>query len=78
MEWLVDHLAFWPDRVAVDECVRAYSVPGAMRAGFAYTIDTMKVVSDNVKGAIIPQCGHYTPEEYPEQFLQLVMPFLTQ
>lgn len=113
MRWVVDHLAYRPDRVAVDEYIRAYSVPGAMKAGFEYyraipltvqqnqefkkiklrmpvlaiggvlgagatTIDTMKLVSDNVKGAIIEQCGHYTPEECPEPFLKLVKAFLAE
>jgi pimeloyl-ACP methyl ester carboxylesterase len=113
MRWVVDHLAYRPDRVAVGEYIRAYSVPGAMKAGFEYyraipatvqqnqtlkkskltmpilaiggmvgasetTIDTMKLVSDNVKGAILEECGHYTPEECPEQFLKLVQPFLAQ
>jgi pimeloyl-ACP methyl ester carboxylesterase len=113
MRWVVDHLAYRPDRVAVDEYVRAYSLPGAMKAGFAYyraipqtvqqnqelrktklampvlaiggvmgagktTIDTMKLVSDQVQGAIIEDCGHYTPEECPEQFLKHVKPFLAQ
>jgi pimeloyl-ACP methyl ester carboxylesterase len=112
LRWVVQHLAFRPDRVAVDEYIRTYSVPGAMRAGFAYyraipetarqnaelrkskltmpvlaigggalgagkvTIDTMKVVSDQVQGALIDKCGHYTPEECPDAFLKLVKPFL--
>lgn len=113
LRWVVGHLAYRPDRVAVDEYVRSYSVPGAMKAGFEYyraipltmqqnqelkkskltmpvlaiggvvgagetTIETMKLVSDNVKGAIIEQCGHYTPEECPEAFLKLVKSFLGQ
>ncbi len=36
MRWVVEHLAYRPDRVAVDEYIRAYSVPGAMEAGFSY------------------------------------------
>jgi pimeloyl-ACP methyl ester carboxylesterase len=111
MRWVVDHLAYRPDRVAIGEYVRAYSAPGAMRAGFAYyraipltsqqnqafrgrklampvlaiggvlgagesTIETMKLVAEEVSGAIIPDCGHYTPEEAPEQFLRLIVPFL--
>jgi pimeloyl-ACP methyl ester carboxylesterase len=36
LRWVVEHLAYRPDRVAVDEYIRAYSVPGAMKAGFAY------------------------------------------
>ena len=113
LRWVVGHLAYAPDRVAVDEYIRAYSVPGAMKAGFAYyraipltmrqnqelknsklpmpvlaiggvigagqtTIDTMKLVADNVEGAIIEQCGHYTPEECPGPFLQRVTAFLAE
>ena len=113
LRWVVDHLAYRPDRVAVDEYIRAYTVPGAMKAGFAYyraipdtvrendqlkkqklampvlaigstigagqtTIDTMKLVSDHVDGAILRDCGHYTPEECPDQFLNLVKPFLAR
>lgn len=113
VRWVVDHLAYRPDRVAVDEYIRAYSVPGAMKAGFAYyraipqtvqenqelrkrklampvlaiggvlgagkiTIDTMKLVSDHVEGTVIEKCGHYTPEECPDQFLNLVKPFLAR
>jgi pimeloyl-ACP methyl ester carboxylesterase len=113
LRWVIEHLAFKPDQVAVDEYIRAYSVPGAMKAGFAYyraipqtmqqnaelrkrklampvlaiggvigagkiTIDTMKLASDHVQGAIIEDCGHYTPEECPDQFLKLVKPFLAR
>ncbi|NOJ48676.1 alpha/beta fold hydrolase [Bradyrhizobium archetypum] len=111
LRWLVGQLAFRPDRVAVDEYVRAYSEPGAMKAGFEYyraipltaqqneklrkrkltmpvlaiggirgagqlTIETMKLVSDNVQGQIIERCGHYTPEECPAELLHLLKSFL--
>lgn len=36
LRWVVEHLAYRPDRVAVEEYIRAYSVPGAMEAGFKY------------------------------------------
>jgi pimeloyl-ACP methyl ester carboxylesterase len=113
IRWIVEHLAYRPDRVAVDEYIRAYSVPGAMKAGFAYyraipqtvqenqelketklpmpvlaigggigagkmTIDTMKLVADRVQGAIVDDCGHYTPEECPDQFLGLTERFLAE
>lgn len=113
LRWIVDHLAYRPDRVAVEEYIRAYAVPGAMKAGFEYyraiplnmqqnqefrkkkltmpvlaiggvvgageaTIETMKLVSDNVKGAVIEECGHYVPEECPDRFLELVMAFLAE
>jgi pimeloyl-ACP methyl ester carboxylesterase len=38
----------------------------------------MKLVSDKVKGAVIEQCGHYTPEECPGPFLELVKAFLAE
>jgi pimeloyl-ACP methyl ester carboxylesterase len=111
LRWIVAHLAVRPDRVAVDEYVRAYSVPGAMKAGFEYyraipatrkqneqllarklrmpvlavggvvgagnaTIETMRLVSDDVQGEIIDECGHYIPEECPQSFLKLLKPFL--
>lgn len=111
LRWVISHLAFRPDRVAVDEYVRAYSEPGAMKAGFEYyraipltvqqneklrklkltmpvlaiggirgagqsTIETMKLVSDNVKGQVIEQCGHYTAEECPAELLHLLEGFL--
>jgi pimeloyl-ACP methyl ester carboxylesterase len=113
LRWVVGHLAYRPDRVAVDEYIRAYSVPGAMKAGFEYyraiplttqqnqefkktkltmpvlaiggvlgagamTIETMKLVADKVQGAIIEQCGHYTPEECPGPFSELVKAFLAE
>jgi pimeloyl-ACP methyl ester carboxylesterase len=111
LRWVVSQLAYQPDRVAVEEYIRAYSVPGAMKAGFAYyraipltmkqnqdfkkkklvmpvlaiggilgagetTIETMKLVSEDVKGVILEQCGHYTPEECPGPFLESVKAFL--
>jgi len=113
MRWVVGHMAYRPDAVAVDEYIRNYAVPGAMKAGFAYyraipqtveqnrdfqkhkltmpilaiggdhgagqvSIDTMKLVSDDVQGAVIERCGHYTPEECPAEFMRLVSPFLAK
>jgi pimeloyl-ACP methyl ester carboxylesterase len=113
LRWVIEHLAYRPDLVAVDEYIRAYSVPGAMKAGFEYyraipltmqqneqlrteklpmpvlaiggepgagaaTIETMKLVSDDVRGEVIEQCGHYTPEECPQRFLELLQGFLAR
>src|SRR5437868_14644283 len=47
MRWVVDHLAYRPERVAVDEYTRAYSVPGAMKAGFAYYRAIPQTVQEN-------------------------------
>jgi pimeloyl-ACP methyl ester carboxylesterase len=42
------------------------------------TIETMKLVSDNVAGVILEQCGHYTPEERPEEFMKHLKHFLVK
>lgn len=49
---------------------------GGIRGAGQATIETMKLVSDNVKGQIIEQCGHYTPEECPAELLRLLEGFL--
>jgi pimeloyl-ACP methyl ester carboxylesterase len=36
VRWHFQQRAYYADRVAVEEYVRAYSVPGAMKAGFEY------------------------------------------
>ena len=36
LSWLYSNYAYRPDAVAMDEYIRAYSMPGAMRAGFSY------------------------------------------
>jgi pimeloyl-ACP methyl ester carboxylesterase len=38
----------------------------------------MRLVSDNVQGEIINDCGHYVPEECPQSFLKLLKPFLDE
>ena len=53
------------------------AIGGVIGAGKT-TIDTMKLVSDHVEGAIVEDCGHYTPEECPDRFLDLVKPFLAR
>jgi pimeloyl-ACP methyl ester carboxylesterase len=47
LRWVVDHLAFQPDRVAVDEYIRAYSEPGAMKSGFAYYRAIPQTIREN-------------------------------
>lgn len=39
-------------------------------------VKSMEAVADNVKGVVIPQCGHWVPEERPTEFLDAVVPFL--
>jgi len=86
-------MTFKLDRVAVDEYVRSYEVPWAMKAGFEYdraiplssqqnqefmkkkrtmsvlaiggeygagsiSVDTMRLVSDNVEGETFKECEH--------------------
>jgi hypothetical protein len=52
-------------------------IGGVLGAG-VMTIETMKLVADKVQGAIIEQCGHYTPEECPGPFSELVKSFLAE
>lgn len=111
LSWLFSNYAYKPQAVAMDEYIRAYSMPGAMRAGFAYyralpeTIEqnrvrmrsrltmpilalggeygtaniaesTIKPYADNLRGAVLPVCGHYVPEESPQALLDRLTPFL--
>jgi pimeloyl-ACP methyl ester carboxylesterase len=38
---------------------------------------TMKLTADNVQTLVIPGCGHFVPEEAPEELLAALIPFLT-
>jgi pimeloyl-ACP methyl ester carboxylesterase len=111
LSWLYSHYAYKPSAVATDEYIRAYSVPGAMRAGFAYyralpeTIEqnqkrtkaklrmpilavggdhgtadtaeqTLKPYASDLRGAVFRACGHYVPEECPQDLLDRLLPFL--
>lgn len=111
LSWLFSNYAYKPGAVAMNEYIRAYSMPGAMRAGFAYyralpeTIEqnrvrmrsrltmpilalggeygtasiaesTIKPYADNLRGGVLPACGHYVPEECPQALLDRIMPFL--
>ncbi|MFC4907408.1 alpha/beta fold hydrolase [Actinomadura gamaensis] len=38
--------------------------------------DTMRLAADDVQSVIIPDCGHYPPEEAPEAMLAALVPFL--
>jgi pimeloyl-ACP methyl ester carboxylesterase len=33
-------------------------------------------LATNLQGAVIPNCGHYVPEEAPRELLDLILPFL--
>jgi len=111
LSWIFRNYAHKPEAVAMDEYVRAYSMPGAMRAGFAYyralpvTIEqnkkrmqsrlampilalggeygtadvaktSLKPYADNLRGGVLPECGHYVPEECPALLLEQLVPFL--
>jgi pimeloyl-ACP methyl ester carboxylesterase len=113
LSWIYQHYAHKPERVAVDEYVRAYSEPGAMSAGFAYyralaaTIEqnkqrmrarlampvlalggefgtaaiaetTLRPFAGNLTGDVLPDCGHYVPEECPAALLDRLVPFLEE
>jgi pimeloyl-ACP methyl ester carboxylesterase len=41
------------------------------------TINTMKLVADDVQGVVIPGSGHWVAEEAPEQLLATLRPFLS-
>jgi pimeloyl-ACP methyl ester carboxylesterase len=51
LSWLFEHYAYRPDMVAIDEYIRAYSVPGAMRAGFEYYRAIPETMAQNKKRA---------------------------
>ncbi len=38
--------------------------------------ETMDAVAESVKGGVIADCGHYIPEESPEELLAWLIPFL--
>ena len=54
LEWLFNSFAYRPTDVDVDEYVRAYSKPGAMRAGFAYYRALPQSIEQNKKHALTP------------------------
>lgn len=122
LQWFYQTFAYRPgaiDEAALDEFVRTYSQPGALRAGFNYyraMIEDAKVnaaqlatgfrlpmpvlavgggvsyphgrgrgadveasmrrVATDVRGAVIPECGHFVPEEAPEALSRLLLEFL--
>jgi pimeloyl-ACP methyl ester carboxylesterase len=40
-------------------------------------IGCMELLADDVRGASIPECGHFPPEEQPAALLEHLLPFLT-
>jgi pimeloyl-ACP methyl ester carboxylesterase len=99
----------------IAEYVRAYSQPGAMRAGFNFyrnlprdvednratlaggfklpmpvlalggggsrgrgelVLQSLRLVANNVEGGAIPDCGHFIPEEKPQELADRLKAFL--
>jgi pimeloyl-ACP methyl ester carboxylesterase len=120
LSWFYRTFAYRPDAITaadLDEYVRTYSQPGAMRAGFAYYRALLQDVADNravlardklampvlalggavsyphgrgrgsapeqslrqvaldVRGAVVPDCGHFIPEEAPDVLVQHLLDF---
>jgi len=44
--------------------------------GMNMGIAMQKIAVNNVQSASIANCGHYIPEEQPEELLKLIIPFL--
>jgi pimeloyl-ACP methyl ester carboxylesterase len=49
MSWLFSNYAYKPQLVATEEYIRSYSVPGAMRAGFAYYRSLSQTIEQNTR-----------------------------
>jgi pimeloyl-ACP methyl ester carboxylesterase len=47
LSWIFSNYAYIPGAVAAEEYIRAYSVPGAMRAGFAYYRALPETIAQN-------------------------------
>jgi pimeloyl-ACP methyl ester carboxylesterase len=123
LEWIYRTFAYRPDAITkedVDEYVRTYSMPGAMRAGFSLyramaedaaanaaqlatgfrlpmpvlTVtggvgyphgrgrgpegeQSLRRVATNVTSVVLPECGHFVPEEQPEAFNRVLAEFLS-
>ena len=122
LQWFYQTFAYDPTAIdddALDEFVRTYAQPGALRAGFSYyreikqdaadnaallatgfrlpmpvlavgggvsyphgrgrggDVETsLKRVAENVRGVVVADCGHFVPEEKPEELAQLLLQFL--
>jgi pimeloyl-ACP methyl ester carboxylesterase len=124
LRWFYQTFAYFPGAIGeadLDEYVRTYSQPGAMRAGFAYyraiaedakanaaqlatgfrlpmpvlavggansyphargrgreVEESLRRVARDVTGAVIPDCGHFVPEEQPTVFNRLLLEFFAR
>lgn len=54
LEWIFNSFAYRPTDLATEEYIRAYSKPGAMRAGFAYYRAIPQSIEQNKKHAMTP------------------------
>jgi pimeloyl-ACP methyl ester carboxylesterase len=113
MRWFFRNMAYNPDAISPEqenEYVRAYSQPGAMRAGLSYyrafyedgvqnreagavklkipvlalggsasvgkmVGDEMSIVAEQVTGDVVPNSGHWIPEEQPEWLAKRLLTF---
>jgi pimeloyl-ACP methyl ester carboxylesterase len=124
LRWFYQTFAYFPGAIGeadLDEYVRTYSQPGAMRAGFAYyraiaedakanaaqlatgfrlpmpvlavggansyphargrgreVEESLRRVARDVTGAVIPDYGHFVPEEQPTAFNRLLLEFFAR
>jgi len=124
LQWFYQTFCYKPgaiDDAALDEFVRTYSQPGALRAGFNYyramardardnaallatgfrlpmpvlavggavsyphgrgrgadVEASLRRVANDVRGHVIADCGHFVPEEKPEELTRLLLEFLDE
>lgn len=117
LEWFYRNFAWRPDAIGeaeMEEYLRTYRQPGALRAGFALypalpqdradnaaaiargklkmpvlavgggrsfgrgaeVEQSLRRVAEDVTGVIVPDCGHWIPEEQPQLLLDALLPFL--
>ena len=114
LNWFYQNYSRNPEAISdtdLDEYVRTYSQPGAMKAAFeyyrAYFEDTergrkyaktklqmpvltigadsvygesveqsMKQAAIDVRGVVIADCGHFVPEEQPQELIEQLLKFL--
>lgn len=123
LQWFYQTFAYKPGAIPdadIDEYVRTYSQPGALRAGFNFYRElprdakdnaallatgfrlpmpvlaigggvsyphgrgrgqdveaSLKRVATNVRGVVLPECGHFVPEEQPEIVSRLLLDFFS-
>jgi pimeloyl-ACP methyl ester carboxylesterase len=122
LSWFYREFSWQPNAVEaqdVDEYLRTYSQPGAMRAGFSYYRNIPRNIADNqallqsgfrlpmpvlavgggrteargrarepelslreiaanVRGMVVPESGHFVPEEQPEVLAQRLLEFFAE